>query len=464
MSDRRPYVPPRPRSLSALPALLRAAIRRDGNLIALLPAEVYRKPICWIGYSRRGILIVNEPELLRGIMTDPAGIFPKNDLFTGALAPLVGDSIFTSHGATWRRQRDLIDPAFGHMKLSRGFVFMQAAVDEYEAHLAALAQRRERFSLDLAMSHLTADVITRTTFSVPLASDAARAVFEAFTLFERNVAHVAIHRLILDPPFKRIPHQAPVLAACVRIRELLGELIDTHTQAPPGTHNDIAADVIAARDPATGRGFSREELIDQLGVFFLAGHETTASALTWAFYIAATQPDVLARIRAEVAAVAGDGPVEFEHIRRLAYVRNVFREALRLYPPITFIPRVAAEATRIGTERVKRGTMIMVAPWVIHRHHNFWQNPDAFDPDRFAPGREEAIVPGTYMPFGLGPRICVGAAFATTEATLILARLLRRFDFAIEAPGSVSPIARLTTRPREQIMCRALPAAPRMAG
>jgi cytochrome P450 len=442
------YEPPRPRSLPALAALVRAGIRRDGNLIALLPAEVYRKPSAWIGWSRRGILIVNDPELLRPVMADTEGIFPKNDLFTGALEPLVGDSIFTSHGETWRRQRAMIDPAFGHMKLTRAFVAMSEAVDAYEAQLDAA---RGPLSLDLAMGELTADVITRTVFSAPLATATARAVFESFAFFERTVAHVAISRLILDAPFRRIPHQPEVLAACARIRAALGALVDAH--AP--TQSDIAGDVIAARDAATGAGFSRAELIDQLGVFFLAGHETTASALTWAFFIAATRPEVAARIRAETPA----GPIGFEQLRGLAYTRNVFREALRLYPPITFIPRVALKATRIGRHRVKRGTMIMVAPWVIQRHQAWWPNPDAFDPDRFSAAREGAIVPGTFLPFGLGPRVCVGAAFATTEATLILARLLRRFDFAVEDPAAVRPIARLTTRPVDPIMVRVSPRA-----
>ena len=200
---------------------------------------------------------------------------------------------------------------------------------------------------------------------------------------------------------------------------------------------------------------TREEVIDQLGVFFLAGHETTASVLTWCFYILSQQPEAAARLRAEVRAVAGDGPIDIEQSKRLTFTRNVFREALRLYPPLTFIPRVAAEATQIGPYAVKRGAMIMIAPWTIHRHRAYWKNPHAFDPDRFSPEREGELTPGTYLPFGMGPRVCVGAAFATTESTLILARLMRRFDFTVASPNSVRPVARLTTRPAEQIMAKA---------
>ena len=128
---------------------------------------------------------------------------------------------------------------------------------------------------------------------------------------------------------------------------------------------------------------------------------------------------------------------------------------MRLYPPITFIPRVAAEATKIGTFDVKKGAMIMIAPWTIHRHSSLWKNPHAFDPDRFSAAREHELVPGAYIPFGWGPRVCIGAAFATTESALILARLIRRYDFSVDNPDTVRPVARLTTRPAEQIVCRA---------
>jgi cytochrome P450 len=211
------------------------------------------------------------------------------------------------------------------------------------------------------------------------------------------------------------------------------------------------ADLVAARDATTGEGFTRKELIDQIGVFFLAGHETTASVMTWAFFILSQRPEVVERMRAEINAVVGSGEVELAHVKKLEFVRDVFREALRLYPPITFIPRVAAEDTQIGRYRAKKGTMIMIAPWTTHRHHALWPDPDRFDPDRFM--RDE-IIPGSYMPFGLGPRICVGAAFATIESGLMLARLVRRYDFEAIAPEEIKPVARLTTRPAREIMMR----------
>ena len=448
------FRPPRPSPLPPIAALARTVWEGDGNLLSLLPAAAYRMKAGALGYSRRSIKLFNDPALVRQIMVDDGDFFPKSDLMVGALEPLIGDSIFVSDGPKWRRQRSMIDPAFSMMRLSLAFQSMTAAVNDYEARLSEMAARGEPMSLDLAMSHLTADVICRTVFSVSLQSDIARDVFEDFAIFERDVAQVKIWRLIVDPAWTAVRQTDAVLAACARIRKHLGTLIDTHLEDEDQRYNDIATAVIAARDAGTGEAFTREELIDQLGVFFLAGHETTASVLTWVFYILATQPAVLERIRAEVEKVAGDGEITFEATKKLIFIRSVFRETMRLYPPITFMPRVALKAGKVGDYAIRKGALIMIAPWTIHRHRDYWKDPDAFDPDRFMPNREHEIVPGAYIPFGLGPHTCVGAGFAAVESALIIAQFARRFDFEIEGGEKVRPAARLTTRPAEQIIAR----------
>lgn len=447
-------VAPRPTPLPALLALLRCVLRGDGDLLSLLPKAAYSAEIGPLGYSRRSTIVVNRPDLVREVLADPQGLLPKSDLMVNALAPLIGDSIFVSSGDTWRRQRAMIDPALTMMRINRAFPAMEAAAEAAEATLAARARDGQPFSLDLAMSHVTADVICRTVFSTGLESRVAHEVFDAFIAFERSVAQVEIRRLIFDRAWKPVPQKTHVLAACRLIRSHLGALVDTHLGEGAAEFDDIAAAIAAARDDG-GKAFTREELVDQLGVLFLAGHETSASALTWAFYLLATRPAVVARLRAEVDAVAGDGPIRFEHTRQLPFVRNVFRETLRLYPPITFLPRVANETMRIGGRSVKKGALVIVAPWLLHRHRRYWRDPDVFDPDRFQPARESEITPGAYIPFGVGPRVCAGAGFAQVEAVLLIARLFRRFDFHVEAPETVRPAARLTTRPAKQVICRA---------
>ena len=448
------YRPPAPVPMAPLRSLLRVIREGNGNLLSLVPADAYKKPVTHLGYSRRSIILVNDPEAVRHVMTDPLGVFPKNDLFVGALEPLVGDSIFVSHGDTWQRQRAMIDPAFSQLRIKNAYPAMAAAVRAAEERLDAMAASGETLSLDVLTSQLTADVICRTMFSEALDGSTAQRVFHLFGRFERSVASVNLGQLIFGKPWADVRQPAAVLEACEEIRDLIGEFVDPRLAAPDQGPDDIVGAVIRARDPATGEPFTREELIDELGVFFLAGHETTASALTWALYILSQQPATLARLRAEVAATCGNELPDFESVKQLTFVRSVFREALRLYPPITFIPRVAAETTEIAGVRIPRGAMVMISPWTTHRNELQWRDPDRFDPDRFMPDALEDPRPNTFLSFGLGPRVCIGAAFATIESGLILARLASRFDFEPLAADKVWPVARLTTRPAEEIQCR----------
>lgn len=445
------YRPPAPEPLSAIASLLRVIARGERNLLSLLPAEAYTVKIGRLGWSRRGIVLVNDPAMVMDILKDPQHIFPKNDLMVSALEGLVGRSMFVSHGEVWKRQRRMIDPAFSHMRIDRSYASMFEATEDHVRDLKQSAAKREVLSLDKVMSRLTADIVCRAIFSTSLDQGVARSVFEDFLIFERSCASVDLGRLILGKPWESIPQPPAVAAACERIRSHIGVMLDERKERLETGPDDIAQALLMARDPETGEGFSREELIDQLGVFFLAGHETTASALTWAFFILSQHPHAAKRMRQEYESVVGEGELTLEKAKRLSYTRNVFRESMRLYPPITFIPRVALKNTKIGDYSVQRGNMIMIAPWSLHRHADLWSNPNHFDPDRFVNEEDKAHAVGAYIPFGLGPRVCVGAAFATLEATLILARLMNTFDFRVLDPDSVRPAARLTTRPEKEI-------------
>lgn len=449
------FVPPRPSKLWSVAALARTLKQGDGDLLSLLPGEAFRMGIGTLGYSRRSIFLLNDPALIRQVLFDDGETFPKSDLMVNALESLIGESIFVTDGEKWRRQRAMIDPAFSHMRLNVAYQSMQAAVEDRLAWLSKMAESDTEFSLDLAMSHLTADVICRTVFSVSLDTTIAKDIFDDFVLFERDVAQVKIWRLIVDPAWTDVRQTEQVLAACDRIRKHLGDLTDTHLQPGSERFDDIASAVIAARDETTGEPFTREELIDQLGVFFLAGHETSASALTWAFYILAVRPEIRDRVRAEVLDHVGTGDITMASVRKMPFIRSFFKEVLRLYPPITFMPRVAERAVQLGPKKLRRGALVMVAPWTLHRHELYWPNPDQFDAERFLGDREREVEQGTYMPFGQGPHTCVGAGFATLEAALIIASLGRDFDFHVVGEQSVRPVARLTTRPAQEITVRA---------
>jgi len=268
---------------------------------------------------------------------------------------------------------------------------------------------------------------------------------------------VNVKALLFDKPWSHTTQPPQVLEACRRIRAHIDTMLAPRFAPEAPSYDDICAAAIAAADPVTGERFTREELVNELGVFFLAGHETSASVLTWVFFLLSQRPEVVHRIRAEVDALCGDGEITIEHAKRLPFIKAVFKETMRLYPPITFLPRVALRDTVLGGRKIKRGTMLMIAPWTIHRHQGLWTDPEIFDPDRFSPEREQGILPGSFLPFGWGPRVCVGAAFATLEASLFIARLTRRYDFEALDPSTVRPAARLTTRPRHEIMMRVRP-------
>jgi len=260
--------------------------------------------------------------------------------------------------------------------------------------------------------------------------------------------------MILKPAWSETKQVPEVLEACQRIRHHIGGLIDTHLDSHDGEFNDIASAVIEAKDKDTGLPFTREELIDQLGVFFLAGHETTASALTWVFYILAERPEWMVRLREELDPVMVDGALSFDDTKKLPLTRAFFKEVLRLYPPITFVPRVALENVEIEGKRLPRGALVMIAPWTLHRHSKYWENPHAFIPERFLPENEKSLTAGAYIPFGQGPHLCVGAGFAQVESLLIMSELITKFDFEMMPNQQVVPAARLTTRPAEQVMMR----------
>lgn len=441
------YRPPAPYPIGPNAALFRSLLTGDRDLLALMPRLAYQRSIAKMGVTRRGIFIVNDPTTVRRILVTDVEDFPKNDLMVGSLAPLINDGMFVSSGSVWQRQRALVDPAFTHIGVKRAFSFMAAAVDVFVERHDRAAVRREPVRMEQAMSQLTADIIFRTIFSKPLDPTMARDFFEAWATFQNSVATIDLKRMIFGKAWDEVPHPLEALDSAKVIRDHLSALIDERLAEETPDYRDILGDVIAARDPETGEGFNREEIIDQIGVFFLAGHETTASVLTWCFYILANRPDLLGLIRAEIEETLLGGPISFEATKKLTVTRNIFRETLRLYPPLGFIPRVAAKDCVIDGMRVPKGAMIMISPWIIHRHETLWENPDRFDHDRFTPEREKKQKTGAYLPFGMGPRICAGAAFAMVEAVLILGRLAQRYDFNMVQPDTVRAVSHLATRP-----------------
>jgi cytochrome P450 len=401
-----------------------------------------------VGLPHKRIYIANQPDLVQRILVDEAENFPKSGIIADMLDLLMGDSIFVSNGAVWKRQRRMMNPAFEAARIKIVFDLMMQAVDALVARIDALAGGE--VAIDVEMTHVTADIIFRTIFSKPLTAEEARLIYDAFIRFQETAFAHGMTRTVGFPSLFTYFRQRRAKVAAADIRGVLDPLVkaryDSFHKGEPQSHQDILQALIAIKDAETGTHFDLRELCEQVSMLFLAGHETSASALSWALYLLAMDQEVQERLHRETIAVLGSRPPQFSDMKKLSFTRNVFSEALRLYPPVAFLPRSAACPVHMRDKDIKAGSMITVSPWLIQRHRRYWREPDSFDPGRFDRDDTVEAQRTAYLPFSKGARVCLGAAFALQEGTLILANLARRFKFD-PVPGFVpKPIGRLTVR------------------
>lgn len=450
------FRPPAPVPPKERPSLWRMFWMARRCTLSILFERGYSMKMGHIRFPGWNHFMVNEPKWVRHVLVDHADRFPKGEMLCAMMRPLVGDGIFISSGDMWKRQRRMIDPAFEQTRLQTAFPLMMDAVEAMEGRLDALADGAV-LRADLETTHVTADVIFRTIFSEPMEADAARRVFAAFERFQDAAPSIGMWRAAgILPWFSVRRMQAGRAAREIRglLRELIRRRLDETQDGAPREPQDILDSLIAARDPGTGKGFTVTELVDQVAVLFLAGHETTASTLAWTLYLVAMCPEVQDRLHGEALEVMGDRRPEFQDVSRLKYTRDVFRETLRLYPPAPFLPRRSTVTECLRDKTVPPDSAVVVSPWLIHRHRVLWDRPDVFDPDRFREESARDSVRHAYLPFGQGPRVCAGAAFAMQEATLILACLMRRYRFECDPGHTPRPVGRLTVRSENGVALR----------
>ncbi len=436
---------------------LRIALGLSGDLLDTLPSDCYSRDVVSVPIGRRRVFIVNHPDLIRRIMVEEVDLYPKSDLMVAALEPLLGQGVLISAGDTWSRHRAMLAPAFEQLRLGQMFPAMQSAVVACVERLAE-SDPEQVVDLEACLSHVTADIMMRTLFSEPIEGDDAHRVFSAFLRFQRRAPQFNLRVVLASDPERPDPMPAEAVEDARVVRSLMADLLHDRRQrlGRGEVFFDFAQALMDARD-ADGRSLTAAELVDELAVFFLAGHETTASSLAWTMFMLSQQPHTLERLRSEIHRELGGRAFAFQDVRSLGLVRNVFREGLRLYPPAAFLTRRATRAGTLGGYAMPAGSFIVISPWLVHRQERFWPHADRFDPSRF--DREESQQPGTFIPFGLGPRVCIGAGIAQLEASLILTELLRRFSFVPVAPADVHPVSRVTIRPSHGIPVRIHPIA-----
>jgi cytochrome P450 len=429
----------------------------------LLSDVDFRIPIGSVRFLGLHLFLVNQPAAVKRVLVDAVEDFPKHPFTLWILEPLIGRAIFSVNGAEWARQRRLLDQAFQVAQLRRVLPQMKGAVEAMLARLeaaagagGAAAEQPVMVEIDQEMTLVTADVIVRTILSRPLEAAEAAGIFGAFARYQRRAGRALMLRL-LHLPQRRL--QAYLHRHAFTIRHWIDGAIEERLADSTGG-NDLLQALIEARDPDTGSRFSREELLDQVCFLFLAGHETSASALGMAAYLLATYPEAQQRLRQELTAVlAGrSGPLRFDDLRNLPYAAAVFNETLRLYPPVSFFIREAQQEGELVDRRCPLRSLVTISPWVVQRQEGQWPEPHGFRPERFlaegASVEERQLARDVWLPFGLGPRKCPGAAFALQEALLVLAELVRRYELLPDPQHTPDLVARLTLRSRNGIPLR----------
>lgn len=384
--------------------------------------------------------LINQPDLVKTILEERPADFPKSDIVTRTLEPLLGRSVFVTNGDEWARQRRIIDPAFEAGRLRETFPAMQ------EAGQAALDRILDGIqNVEFQCSHLAADTIFRTLFSIPISHKIAEEIFLAFQSYQRAQPILSPLDLIRAPNW--LPRKARGAEYAGQIRNLLSQLVKQRiAEISDGTApDDLATKIMTATDPETGERFSEAEMVDQVAIFFLAGHETSASALSWSLYCLACDPEAQRSVFKEVEEVRGAGPLQFSDIPKLRFTRDVFREVLRLYPPVPMMVREAKQNEKFRDRNVKPGSLCIISPWHIQRHNELWDEPDVFDPWRWQNEQTRHRARKAYLPFSKGERVCTGAGFAMVEGVLFLAMLVRTFHISPSAEVPV-PVAHLTVR------------------
>ncbi|AUQ74553.1 cytochrome P450 [Phaeobacter piscinae] len=451
-------IPPKPAARAAKVSLWRYLRLFRADLLSAQPAKLYR---AWMAEFRTPFFrsfLVNQPDLVRTVLKDRPQVFPKSNRIGEGLRPLLGNSVFLTNGEVWKRQRRIIDPAFEGGRLREIYPAIHAAAQAAVARVSTqLEQQPDRpIEIEAETSHAAADVIFRTLFSIPIEHHLAQEVFHRFRAYQQGQPILNLAAFVPLPRWLPRFHRPATRRNAARIRGLIRDLTKQRMQAIASGHapDDLATKIMTTPDPETGEQFTTDEMVDQVAIFFLAGHETSASALAWALYLVALAPDWQEKIATEAAALSLD---QFAAAAKLRISRDVFREALRLYPPVPMMVREASCPQQFRGRTVPKGAQVVLSPWHLHRHERLWDNPDGFDPGRWQTENGKTCQREAYIPFSAGPRVCTGAGFAMIEGPLILSLILQRFRVEPVAEQDPVPVAHLTVRSKNGIWLQLMP-------
>lgn len=438
---KQPVAPPRFDKPLPLHRLMKV---RRRNLIAAWTEDAFEADFIPRKLLFRRLFVVNDPDGVKRVLVDNAANYGKAGIANKLLEPGLGKGLLTSDGTFWRRQRRIAAPSFHPRRIQEfGDVMAHAAqelVDRWEGHVGEV--------IDVAdeMLQRTILVIARTMFSSDL-SDEVREISAAVTTYFETIGRVHWVDMLGFPSWTPRPGTREGLEAVARLDRSIYGLIERR-RASGEDREDLLSLLMNAVDEETGEQMDQRQLRDEVATMLVAGHETTANALSWTWYLLSEFPEVEARLHEELDRELGGRQPLPGDLGRLPYLRMVLSEVLRLYPPGHTIERDAHAEDEICGHRIPAGSTIMISPWLLHRHKRLWERPDDFDPEHFAPERAAERHRYAYLPFGGGPRVCIGASFAMTEASLIVATVAQRYRLRLVDPDVVEPVGLVTLRPK----------------
>lgn len=425
--------------------ILRFLFTFIANPMRTLPRRVFDEPFAILHRRRQTIVWISDPALIERVMLKDAEAFPKAPIEKRVFGSSLGQGILTAEGGHWRWQRKAAAPAFRHSELVASIPDMVAAADA-QIERWRTGPVSSTAAIDADMMTTTFDVIARTVLGGCTTKE-AEIIKRAGAAFLEPISWEVGFAVVGIPEWVWHPGKRPTRKAANVLRTAVAHLVQAR-MANPGSRHDLLANLIAARNPETGKGMSESQLVDNILTFLMAGHETTAKALTWALYLLARAPQWQERICDEITAVAADRPVCANDLGRFPVTQMVIKETMRLYPPAPVLSRMSMQPIEIGIHKVPPGSIIVIPIYAVHRHNRLWKDPDRFDPNRFLPECEKGFARTQFMPFGYGPRTCIGASFAMMEATVLLTTLLRAARFDWDGYHCPEPVSRVTLRPK----------------
>ncbi|ADZ70380.1 cytochrome P450 [Polymorphum gilvum] len=451
VAEREPdYVPPHPYRHETMPSVIELMGLARKNFLSIWSKGNFSSRLMSQQVLRRLLVVCNSPDVVQeAFQTNHAVLQRKSPQMRHALEPLIGDGLFISDSDIWRRRRKVVAPIIHGSRVPGFAPIMVDTIEEKRAEWAARGAGGEVDAL-AEMAHLTAEIICRTIFGRNLGRNYASEIVEGFSDYQRYIDQVDLPAMLGLPEWLPRFRRPAVHRSVKRILGVLDEIIDSYQAMKDSGEVSVIGGLLEARDE-DGAPLSREAIRNEAAVIFMAGHETTANTLAWAWFLLSQAPRVRERLHAELDSVLGDAPPSFADVARLPYTKAVIEETLRLYPPVPILAREAMADTTVGGKRIPKGTILMVVPWLLHRNPTLWPDADAFRPERFLEGEGTRPSKYGYVPFSIGPRICAGLQFGLTESILSLAILARAFDLRLKPGADIQPVCRLTLRPGDAL-------------